>query len=138
MGCGAEVVWGLPGAAGPSMTPNGVKMLAPLDKKIIPKPKQYTGAIKDYASWNSGMKDFLQTQDERWKPLLEELEKLGAEVMTEETQRKLEEKSELNMNCQLSASCPSFTRTSRPLAQVRRGPCFWQTEKRSLWRRGGR
>ena len=52
-------------AAANNLNSTCVNVLAPLDKKIIPKPRQYSGAIRDYVSWNTGMQDFLQTQDER-------------------------------------------------------------------------
>ena len=42
---------------------NTAQALAPLDKKIIPKPKTYSGNVREYVSWNDSFKDFLQTQD---------------------------------------------------------------------------
>ncbi len=99
----ASMQWLPQHSSGINLAPNGARVLAPLDKKIIPKPKPYSGAIKDYAAWNTRVKDFLQTQDERWKPLLEEVEKLGAEVITDETQRMLELKSDLKLEGQLQA-----------------------------------
>ena len=52
------------------------RVLAAIDKKIIPKPPVYSGAVREYVGWNDSFKDFLETQDERWRPLLEEIEKI--------------------------------------------------------------
>ena len=77
-----------PGSRAPA--PNGVRALAAIDKKIIPKPSTYGGVVKDYVAWNDGFKDFLETQDDRWKSLLNEIEKFGSEPITEEKQAQLE------------------------------------------------
>ena len=46
---------------------NTAQALAPLDKKITPKLKNYFGNVREYVGWNDSFKDFLQTQDNRWK-----------------------------------------------------------------------
>ena len=82
------------------MLPSG-KVLAAIDKKIIPKPSTYSGAVREYVGWNDGFKDFLETQDERWRPLLEEIEKTGAEAMTEERMSQIENMASLDISGQI-------------------------------------
>ena len=44
----------------------------------------------EYVAWNDAFKDFLETQDDRWRDLLNAIEKFGAEPITEEKFAQLE------------------------------------------------
>ena len=77
------------------------RVLAAIDKKIIPKPSTYSGAVREYVGWNDGFKDLLETQDERWRPLLEEIEKTGADAMNEERMMQIENIASLDIKGQV-------------------------------------
>ena len=47
------------------------KPLAPVDRKIIEKPHKYDGTPTKFPDWQENFVDYLCTQDERWRNLLD-------------------------------------------------------------------
>jgi hypothetical protein len=48
--------------------------LKTIDRKVIPKPKPYSGDIKRFPDYQDDLKDYLRAIDPRWKRLLEVIE----------------------------------------------------------------
>ena len=46
----------------------------PVDKKITERPKKYTGNIHEFVPWQEKLKIFLESQDPRWRAILDQIE----------------------------------------------------------------
>ena len=127
-----------------NVDPQAGRALAAIDKKIIPKPSIYSGAVREYVGWNDGFKDFLETQDERWRPLLEEIEKTGADTMTEERMMQIENMESLDVkgqvkefSKQLYTYMKAYTKSSAETLLVNNGQSKSFETWRSLADKGG-
>ena len=56
----------------------------PVDKKITERPKKYTGNIHEFFPWQEKLKIFLESQDPRWRAILDQIEEPSLKPMTEQ------------------------------------------------------
>ena len=47
---------------------------APMDRKIVEKPVRYIGDTAKFPEFQESLKEYLDLQDERWRPILEGIE----------------------------------------------------------------
>ena len=68
---------GLPGPwSGSGEARTGAPPLNPIHPKDVDKPERYSGNIDDWLPWSKAFKQFLESKDERWVRVLDEVEKL--------------------------------------------------------------
>ncbi len=74
--------------------------------------------MKEYVTWNEGFKDFLETQDDRWRRLLDQIEKAGADPITDVKLAQMEANATLDIGGQVK----EFSKSKRSQRDQRR-PC---------------
>ena len=60
----------------------GIGAPMPVDKKIAEKPRKYAGNVLEFIPWQEKLKIFLESQDPRWRKILEEIEDRSVKPMT--------------------------------------------------------
>ena len=56
----------------------------PVDRKITERPKKYTGNIHEFVPWQEKLKIFLESQDPRWRVILDQIEERSLKPMNEQ------------------------------------------------------
>ena len=59
-------------------------MLHPVDKTIAEKPKKYIGNVLEFVPCQEKLKIFLESQDPRWRQILEEIENRSLKPVAEQ------------------------------------------------------
>ena len=54
-----------------------------MDKKIAEKLRKYIGNVAEFVPWQEKLKIFFESQDPRWRQILEEIESRSLKPMTE-------------------------------------------------------
>ena len=66
-----------------------------MDRKIVEKPQKYNGDIKNFITWQGKMKNYLNTQDFRWKAILDSIEEFGSTALKVDDYIKIARKNDI-------------------------------------------